>query len=171
MAVTLEIVSQEGWSAVTVRRVAEAVEYAPPVVYEYFSSKAGLMRGVVVEGHRKLQGSYSQAFAEEPKEVLRMISQAHWNFAFLNRHLYQLMFEICKPFPDENINAIGGRIEALFRKLVGDEMRTQELMFNWICLLQGYILNLMRNDVPPQLFGIAANQLFDRAIGRFLASI
>ena len=34
-----EIAAQEGWQAVTIRKVAELVEYSPPTLYEYFDSK------------------------------------------------------------------------------------------------------------------------------------
>src|SRR5215831_17182373 len=38
-----EIAAQEGWHAVTIRRVAERIEYSPPTIYEYFESKEALL--------------------------------------------------------------------------------------------------------------------------------
>src|SRR6266550_3666489 len=38
-----EIAAKEGWQAVTIRRVAEKIEYSPPAIYEYFESKEALL--------------------------------------------------------------------------------------------------------------------------------
>jgi hypothetical protein len=47
----------------------------------------------------------------------------------------------------------------------------KELLFNWICLLNGCIFNIMQIGVPPGMTKIPSKALFVRAIGRFLTSV
>ena len=42
MDTTLKIAVSEGWDAVTIRKIANAIEYTPPIVYEHFKNKEDL---------------------------------------------------------------------------------------------------------------------------------
>src|SRR5882672_7396271 len=48
------IASEEGWQAVTIRRIADRLEYSSPILYQHFSGKDALLWELVREGFREL---------------------------------------------------------------------------------------------------------------------
>lgn len=87
------IAASEGWQAVTMRKVADAIEYTPPVIYEYFDSKHDLLLALLIEGCRQLTHSLQQAQTGDasPQEMLLQVAQAYWHFAFSAPELYQVI--------------------------------------------------------------------------------
>jgi AcrR family transcriptional regulator len=87
------IAARDGWQAVTIRKVAEAIEYTPPVIYEYFKSKHDLLLALLIEGCRQLTQSLQQAQTEDasPEDLLLQVALAYWDFAFTTPELYQVM--------------------------------------------------------------------------------
>ena len=89
-----EIASGEGWRAVTIRRIAELIEYSPPVIYEYFDSKEDLLLELVRTGYaRQLEAiERARGASEDPQEALLAMSRAWCRFAFESPDLYQAMY-------------------------------------------------------------------------------
>lgn len=87
------IAQAEGWSAVTIRRVGEHIEYSAPMVYQYFTNKEDMLIALLQEGFQRLEAAMRHASAStpEPEERLLRIADAYWQFAQSNRDLYQLM--------------------------------------------------------------------------------
>lgn len=92
-----QIARADGWQAVTIRRVAEMIEYTPPIVYEYFPSKNALLGELQRQGFALLAGQMIQARSIEGdgggdalESILRMVD-AYWRFAREQSDLYQLM--------------------------------------------------------------------------------
>lgn len=50
MDVALQIAQQDGWAAVTTRRVAEAIDYSQPVIYQHFRSRDDLIDAIAISG-------------------------------------------------------------------------------------------------------------------------
>ena len=48
------IAACEGWSAVTIRRLAEEIEYSQPVLYSHFENRDAIVAAVAVEGFGEL---------------------------------------------------------------------------------------------------------------------
>ncbi|MBA2394940.1 MAG: TetR/AcrR family transcriptional regulator [Ktedonobacteraceae bacterium] len=88
-----QIARQEGWPALTIRKVAEAIEYSPPMIYEYFANKEEILLDLMREGFQQLIASMQQARAstEDRQESLMRIIDAYWSFARNNPELYQIM--------------------------------------------------------------------------------
>ena len=38
-----DIAREDGWTAVSIRKIADVIEYSPPILYEYFESKDKLL--------------------------------------------------------------------------------------------------------------------------------
>jgi len=170
---TLRIIADEGWDAVTIRRVATAIEYTPPIVYEHFENKEDLLQEIIVEGHKRLYKTFANTTDKDndAKTALMSVSLAHWRFAFENEKLYRLMFDSRRPLPSETIFSIGRKIEGLFLELARDDQLARELMFNWMCLVQGYTFCVLKYGFPPELSPNPPETLFEQAIERFLESI
>jgi AcrR family transcriptional regulator len=89
----LQIARQEGWSALTIRKVGELIEYSPPMVYEYFANKEDILLELLRDGFRQLTARMQQARTStaKPEEQAMRIADAYWQFAISNPELYQLM--------------------------------------------------------------------------------
>src|SRR5215469_3583056 len=85
-----EIAAAEGWSAVTIRRVAEKIEYSPPVIYEHFSSKEEIVIELLREGFRQLLAEMRSArdAHKDPVESLLAIGQAYWSFSVAHPEMH-----------------------------------------------------------------------------------
>ncbi len=57
LEVAITVLSEDGLSGLTTRRVAERARTSVPAVYELFTDKAGLVRAVYFEGFRRLGGA------------------------------------------------------------------------------------------------------------------
>jgi AcrR family transcriptional regulator len=173
MDTALGIAISEGWNSVTIRKIAETIEYTPPIIYEHFKNKEDLFNELVLMGHRRLNKGYDLARQPEsdPRKILLQLSVTHWEFAFKHKELYQLMFNFNRPIPNDEIEKIVVRIKDLFFELTNNKELAEGLMFNWICLLNGFIFNTMQMELPPELINIPPKDLFINAVKRFLKSI
>ena len=93
LTATLQIARREGWSALTIRKVADAIEYSTPMIYEHFASKEEILLELMREGYRQLIARTHQAMlsTEDRRERLFNIVDAYWDFAQHNPELYQIM--------------------------------------------------------------------------------
>jgi AcrR family transcriptional regulator len=88
-----EIAAREGWQAVSMRKVAERIEYSPPTIYEHFASKEALLLELMREGFRLLMGRVQagSGSAAAPDARIRAVALAYWDFAWDYPELYQVM--------------------------------------------------------------------------------
>ncbi|MEJ0105864.1 MAG: TetR/AcrR family transcriptional regulator [Bacteroidota bacterium] len=89
-----QIVLEEGWQSLSIRKIADAIEYSVPVVYDHFENKEAILLEFGKQGFELLIKKLQQAKkrSEDPAEQLTLIADAYWNFAFKNKEYYQLMF-------------------------------------------------------------------------------
>lgn len=85
---------QDGWSAVTVRRLADQIEYSQPVLYSHFADKTAIIRAVAVDGFAELADVLRQARSARrtPRTALRAVIAAYLDFATAQPALYEAMF-------------------------------------------------------------------------------
>ncbi|GHO78381.1 TetR family transcriptional regulator [Ktedonobacter sp. SOSP1-85] len=108
-----QLARTEGWSAVTIRKIAEQIEYSPPMVYEYFASKDDLLLELLREGYRDLATTmqHTSHATEDSEQRLLSIGNAYCQFARAYPELYQVM------------NGLGGvPLEAQERMLAAREV-------------------------------------------------
>lgn len=93
LAAAREIALHEGWQAVTIRKVAECIEYSPSMIYEYFASKEAILLELHNEGYRLLALALKTArsSSEDHEERVINMAEAYWEFARHNPELYQVM--------------------------------------------------------------------------------
>jgi AcrR family transcriptional regulator len=89
-----ELAEAEGWDAVTVRRLAERVEYSQPVLYSHFAGKAAIVRAVALEGFGELAAELRRAreAARSPDAALQAVAAAYLRFAQSRPAVYDAMF-------------------------------------------------------------------------------
>ncbi|MXV51285.1 TetR family transcriptional regulator [Pedobacter sp. HMF7647] len=105
-----EMVKKEGWNSLSIRKIADAIEYSVPVIYDHFENKEAILLEFAKKGFRQLSTMIIKAKQqhEAPAEQIRAMADAYWDFALNNIELYQLMFginmaccEISKAMPEQ----------------------------------------------------------------------
>ena len=97
-----QIVEEEGWDALSIRRIAEAIEYSTPVVYKHFESKEAIRSAFSQEGYALLADRLQQAKQSYdcPTDQLTALSNAYWSFAQEHPKHYQVMYGLGIPTCD-----------------------------------------------------------------------
>lgn len=92
-----EIAATEGWSAVTVRKVAQNIGYTAPIIYEHFGSKDEMLDQILKQGYELLYAKMAHAVGKETDKEKRIMSiaWAYWEFAHETPELYFLMYGMC----------------------------------------------------------------------------
>jgi AcrR family transcriptional regulator len=87
------IAEREGWDAVTIRRLAEEIEYSQPVLYSHFENRDAIVAAVAVEGFREIGVALRQAASGSTgRNALKNVAQAYLAFAQRHPALYEAMF-------------------------------------------------------------------------------
>lgn len=86
-----DIVVKEGFEALTIRRVAEAVEYAPGTLYLYFESRDAIARALCVEVYQALYTALQPAAEiHKPRARLRALVESYVEFGLSHPEMYRL---------------------------------------------------------------------------------
>jgi AcrR family transcriptional regulator len=102
----LQIVKEEGWQALSMRKIADVIEYTAPIIYEYFSNKEAILLELNRKGFLILAKDLREAKSKHrlPAKQLEAMWEAYWNFAFANKELYQGMFGVTTNCSCEMVN-------------------------------------------------------------------
>ncbi len=102
----LQIVKEEGWQALSMRKIADVIEYTAPIIYEYFSNKEAILLELNRKGFLILAKDLREAKSKHrlPAKQLEAMWEAYWNFAFANKELYQGMFGVTTNCACEMVN-------------------------------------------------------------------
>ncbi|QHT71270.1 TetR/AcrR family transcriptional regulator [Rhodocytophaga rosea] len=165
------IATKENWQAVTIRKIADEIEYTAPIVYEYFENKEAVLLAIALEGAEILLEKISNvALTEDPKARLIQFAQAHWQFACEHPEVYKLMFGFeWLPSHPEARPKIALQVRKIFLDTlseisgVTDETKLESFSFNYMCILHGFTSLIMlaqsrKKEIPqfdpPHLLGI-----------------
>ena len=96
-----ELFARDGVDTVTMRAIAERIEYSPPVIYSHFADKHALIQELCYRDFRAL----AQAFGhigriEDPIERLRRLARAYIDFALEHAQQYRFLFMTRKDADD-----------------------------------------------------------------------
>jgi len=93
-----ELFVSEGYDGVTMRKVAERIEYSPTAIYVHFHDKEQLFLELCHADFRRLAESFVQlAQVDDPVERLRRIGFAYMQFGLENPNHYRMMFMTAHP--------------------------------------------------------------------------
>lgn len=90
------IAAKEGWAAVSVRKIADAIDYTAPILYEYFENKEKLLEAIREEGFNSLKERFIQIkeLYRSPEKQLLEVAAAIWNYAQEAPEVFQAMFNL-----------------------------------------------------------------------------
>src|SRR3954451_19500609 len=94
VATARELAEQEGWDAVTTRRLAERIEYSQPVLYSHFSGKDAIVAAVARQGFTELAENTREraSAAAGPHDAMAAVVLGYLAFARAKPATYYAMF-------------------------------------------------------------------------------
>lgn len=101
-----ELFVTEGYEGVSMRKVAEKIEYSPTAIYVYFADKNELFRELCHQDYARLADIFkSSAMSTDPIERIRQIGTIYADFGERYPNHYRFMFMTPHPaheFDDED---------------------------------------------------------------------
>ncbi|MCX5599226.1 TetR/AcrR family transcriptional regulator [Streptomyces phaeochromogenes] len=96
LATARELAEQQGWDAVTTRRLAERIEYSQPVLYSHFRGKREIIGAVALEGAAEMAVALRAAAsaADGPRARVAALARVYLEFAERNPAVYEAMFQL-----------------------------------------------------------------------------
>ena len=172
------IAKEEGWQGLSMRKIADKIEYTAPIIYEYFSNKEAILSELTGRGFNMLSRELEKAKAtsENPEEQLEAMWMAYWDFAFTDTEMYQVMFGV-------QMNCCAGLCEssespyklffAVIAEIMKDSNPSEEVVkqkyFTFFSIIHGLIsINIVNEN---QALENINNQILKDAIGGIIKSI
>ena len=172
------IAKEEGWQGLSMRKIADRIEYTAPIIYEYFSNKEAILSELTGRGFNMLSRELEKAKAksENPEQQLEAMWMAYWEFAFTDTEMYQVMFGV-------QMNCCAGECEAadspykLFTGVISEIMKeakpTEEVIkqkyFLFFSVIHGLIsINIVNQN---QALENINNQILKDAISGIIHTI
>jgi AcrR family transcriptional regulator len=94
-----KIVQEDGWQALSIRKIAEAIEYSVPVIYDHFANKEAILLEFTKQGFRILNDELIKAKkrSANPEKQIEAMAYSYWEFAFEHKAYYQVMYGLGMP--------------------------------------------------------------------------
>ncbi len=155
-----ELLLREGYEAVTMRRIAEAIEYSPTAIYHHFEDKDDVVHSLCQEDFGRLLHALQDAPPPpDPLTAVRELGRAYARFALTHPDHYRVMF-LTKPSHEHDMNdedpgvrafqvlreAIQGAMDA---GLLRQDDAAVSAQVSW-AMLHGAVALLI--TYPPQMF-------------------
>jgi AcrR family transcriptional regulator len=88
-----QIISQKGVEALSIRSIADAIDYSPAGLYEYFGSKEEIILAVIAQGFERFTRALERVDRRLPaRDYARAVGMAYIDFAVRNPDFFLLMF-------------------------------------------------------------------------------
>jgi AcrR family transcriptional regulator len=101
-----DLFAREGYDAVSMRRIAEAIEYSPTAIYVHFRDKQDLMFQICQSDFLALASGAVTAqlrSIRDPVERIRQMGHGYIRFAVEHPNHYRLMFMTPMDYPKEMV--------------------------------------------------------------------
>lgn len=173
-----DIAREEGWQSVSIRKIADIIEYSPPILYEYFESKDKLLECIRISGFETLKVEFERIkkLYRNPEKQLAEVAQSIWTFSVEQREVFQVMFNLegafcqSKQVFGQEMNISGNSVWEMIATLrpKAAEM-VSKTYYEWWCLTYGFICITMTTQ-PKYAFEIA-EPIYMEGVRRFIKSI
>lgn len=98
-----KLFSEQGFEKVSLRNIADAIEYSPTMIYLYFKDKNELLHALHIEGFKMFQQCFEESGKGivDPWKRLEELGKVYIRFALENPDYYELMFIAGGPMQTE----------------------------------------------------------------------
>ncbi len=122
----MKLFLEEGFGNVSIRRIAEKIEYSPATIYLYFKDKDEILYALHTAGFEELFRRQQAVLSiGDPWKRLQKHGELYIRFGLENPEYYNLMFIMRSParkFSEEDEWSVGRRSYEFFRDEVGRAM-------------------------------------------------
>ncbi|MGE0816828.1 MAG: TetR/AcrR family transcriptional regulator [Vicinamibacterales bacterium] len=88
-----DLFMHEGYANVSIRKIAERIEYSPAAIYSYFPGKDDIFFALAAEGFARLDDAITRVAGDpDPMQDLRNCWWAYYRFSKEQREFFHLMF-------------------------------------------------------------------------------
>jgi AcrR family transcriptional regulator len=88
-----EIVIRDGFAALTMRKIADVIEYAPGTIYLYFENRDEIAKQLCLQGYQELLDCLKPTAAiADPRDRLRTMAASYVHVGLTNTATYRLIF-------------------------------------------------------------------------------
>ncbi|MYW67126.1 TetR family transcriptional regulator [Streptomyces sp. SID8379] len=170
VATARELAEQQGWEAVTTRRLAERIEYSQPVLYSHFRGKQEIIGAVALEGAAEMAAAVRAATsaATSTRGRVTALARAYLDFAERNPALYDAMFQLDgglafaqEDTPEPLKNAFAALLESL-SEVAGDGVHPGLFTELFWAALHGIATLTRAGRLPPEYVEQRVELLVDR---------
>ncbi|WPO78520.1 TetR/AcrR family transcriptional regulator [Flavobacterium sp. KACC 22761] len=173
-----DIVKEDGWNGLSMRKIADRIEYTAPIIYEYFSNKDAILTELTGQGFIKLAKELEKAKAkfEKPEEQLEAMWMAYWDFAFTDTEMYQVMFGVQMNCCSQQCS-LSDSPYMMFTAVIAEVMKNsnpdpeiiKQKYFTFFSIIHGLIaINIINQNGALESIN---NQILKDAIGGIIKSI
>jgi AcrR family transcriptional regulator len=176
----LHIVKEEGWQALSMRKIADVIEYTAPIIYEYFANKEAILLELTRKGYLILSNDLQEAKSKHrlPAKQLEAMWLAYWNFAFANKELYQVMFGVSTNCCCDLVESLpeAAAPSTLFSKVIEELMNIENPDEDMICTKYYTFWSVVHGLVSINILSRGSSDEINRqvlkdAIGAIIRSI
>lgn len=151
------IIVEEGIENLTIRKIATAISYSVPMVYEYFLNKESLLKELKKEWLKGMQERVQSIYVqiEDPKLALEKIAVAYFEFAKENSAFYRaVMGHEFGPMDDfHEIRILRMTLKELIQKMFGDEQVSVRVLEDQVDLLRSILHGVVSLACPKDARG------------------
>ena len=170
VATARELAEQQGWDAVTTRRLAERIEYSQPVLYSHFRGKREIIGAVALEGASEMAVAMrsATAAASTPRERVAALARLYLDFAERNPAVYDALFQLDgglayaqEDTPEQLKDAFAALLETL-GEVAGDGVEPELFTEVFWASLHGIATLTRAGRLPPEYAERRVDLLVDR---------
>lgn len=170
LATARELAEQQGWDAVTTRRLAERIEYSQPVLYSHFRGKREIIGAVALEGAAEMAAALRAAAraADGPRARVTALAGAYLDFAARSPAVYDAMFQLdgglafAKTDTPEPLQAAFAALLEGLEEIAGDGVHPGMFTEVFWAALHGLATLTRAGRLPPEDTGRRTELLVDR---------
>lgn len=156
----LDVFKDENIAYVSLRSIANKINYSPATIYLYFKNKNEILSAVSQRGYWMLMSRMKSKMerTENTLEKLYLHGEAYLDFALENPQIYELMF--IEKVSDSQVDFLSGKnykedyhyfikhvVRECFQQNIIEFSQTETIVSNWHSFLHGYTSLRIRNRI------------------------
>ncbi|RKT27431.1 TetR family transcriptional regulator [Paraburkholderia sp. RAU2J] len=119
------IVMREGFAALSMRKIADAIEYSPATLYLHFASRDEIAHALCAEGYAQLLETFVPlAGIVDPAERLKALGRAYVAFGITHGETYRLIFMEDQSYMGAALAGAGASVADKAKALADDKSLT-----------------------------------------------
>ncbi len=99
LSAVYDLISRGGFEKLSMRKIAEVIEYSPSTIYRFFKNKNELLGSITDKTYADLSSKFNKLKLDETSdklEMLKMVIREYIQFCLARPNIYKLYIFLCK---------------------------------------------------------------------------